>query len=82
MIGAAPVQCPVDFPKVFNYGKSCCRYDKDGEDNSISSASQTCKDQTYRHCEKDHCIDNSNKYDYSIVGFQIKFRLRIFNQYV
>ena len=61
----------MDFPKAFNYGKSCCHYDKDNQDNIISSPSQTCKDDAYRPCQKDHCIDNSNKYDYIIVPFQI-----------
>ena len=60
ILGAAPEQCPVDFPKAFNYGKSCCHYDKDNEDNIISSHSQTCKGQSYRPCQKDHCIDNCN----------------------
>ena len=69
-IGDVPEQCPVDFPKVFNHGKSCCKYDKDKEDNLISSFSQTCKLHIYRPCQKDHCIDNGNRYDYIIVIFQ------------
>ena len=71
ILGTAPEQCPVDFPNSFNYGKSCCRYDKDNEDNIISSPSQTCKNDAYRPCQKDYCIDNSNKYDYIIVPLQI-----------
>ena len=78
ILGAAPEQCPVDFPNSFNYGKSCCRYDKDNEDNIISSPGQTCKDDAYRPCQKDHCMDNSNKYDYIILAFQILFRLFVF----
>ena len=58
--GDAPDQCPVDFPKAFNYGKSCCLYNEDNEGNIISSHSQTCKGQSYRPCQKDHCIDNCN----------------------
>ena len=72
VLGAAPEQCPVDFPKAFNYGKSCCHYDKDNEDNIISSPSLTCKDDFYLPCQKDHCIDNSNTYDYIILDLQIR----------
>ena len=65
-----PEQCPVDFPKVFDHGRSCCRYDKDNEDKIIDEHSPTCKYNAYRPCQKDHCIDNGSNHDYIITALQ------------
>ena len=57
--GEAPQQCPKDFAFPFEYGKSCCAYAKDGQENPISIRSGTCLDNAYRPCIKDRCVENS-----------------------
>ena len=66
--GAAPKQCPVDFPYAFNYGKLCCSYGKDKDGNIISFRSSSCIDSSYRHCTLDRCLDNAGENHCAIVG--------------
>ena len=58
VIGAKPQQCPADFQKSFNHGRSCCLYNIDGEGKHLRESSTTCWNQAYRLCTVDRCVDN------------------------
>ena len=59
VIGEPSQQCPIDFPYSFEYGKSCCKYGKDNQENSITIQSGSCLHDAYRPCIKDRCVVNS-----------------------
>ena len=52
------MQCPLDIPHAFDYGQKCCRYEQDYNENSLSFASVSCKDDLYLSCLKERCIAN------------------------
>ena len=61
LVGDAPEQCPIDFPTAFEFGKACCRYDKDKEGRPIEIYSQTCLRDNYRPCSREICVNNGIK---------------------
>ena len=59
LIGSPPQQCTHDFPYSFDYGKRCCHYGKDLDENPLSSRSNSCYRNAEMRCSQDHCVDNS-----------------------
>ena len=54
--------CPSAYPFVFKNGKSCCKYQEDGDANTILYRSMSCKDNEFTACPKQPCVDNYGKY--------------------